>query len=100
MNQFDAAATPMFDCFTDKPDFRPFAAVSSNIPYATLNPPKKKIPNPQLRNDAAMSARLDFSRPDACPEDVLNRILWRAVKGTSVPYPEWAVRTRPNQDED
>jgi YVTN family beta-propeller protein len=100
MNQFDAAATPMFDCFTDKPDFRPFAAVPSNIPYATLNPPKKKIPNPQLRNDAAMSARLDFSRPDACPEDVLNRILWRAVKGTSVPYPEWAVRARPNRDED
>ncbi len=24
MNQMDATATPMFDCFTDTPDFTPF----------------------------------------------------------------------------
>jgi hypothetical protein len=47
-----------------------------------------------------MSAKIDFSRPDACPEDVLNRILWRATKGPSVPYPEWAVRARPDKDDD
>ena len=24
-------------------------------------------------------------------EDTLNRILWRAMKGSAVPYPEWAI---------
>jgi hypothetical protein len=28
---------------------------------------------------------------DRCPEDVLNRILWRAMRGTQEPYPQWAV---------
>jgi hypothetical protein len=30
--------------------------------------------------------------PDQCPDDVLNRILWRAMQGTQRPYPEWAVK--------
>jgi YVTN family beta-propeller protein len=91
MNQFDATATPMFDCFTEKPDSRPFDSVPTNIPLDTMNPLKSKIADPQLRRDAAVSGRLNFRRPDACPEDTLNRILWRAVKGPSVPYPSWAV---------
>ena len=32
------------------------------------------------------------------PEDVLNRILWRAMKGSRAPYPEWAVT--PVEDDD
>jgi len=90
MNQFDAAATPMFDCFTETADLRPFESVPAGIPLDTMNPPKEKITDPELRRDAAVSARLNFKRVDACPEDTLNRILWRAVKGTAVPYPEWA----------
>jgi YVTN family beta-propeller protein len=100
MNQFDAAATPMFEAFTDTPDFAPFVAVPRGVPYETVNPPKKKIADPVLRNMAAMSARLDFSRVDACPEDVLNRILWHAMKGGAAPYPEWAVSGRPTKDDD
>jgi hypothetical protein len=38
-----------------------------------------------------VSARLPLAKPDQCPEDVLNRILWRATMGTQ-PYPEWAVK--------
>ena len=34
---------------------------------------------------------LDGVRTDKAPEDVFNRILWRAMKGTAEPYPEWAV---------
>jgi hypothetical protein len=30
---------------------------------------------------------------DRCPEDVLNRILWHAMKGPRAPYPQWAVAT-------
>jgi DNA-binding beta-propeller fold protein YncE len=99
MNQFDAAADPMFDCFMDTPDFEPFKAVPNRIALDEMNPPKEKIADPLLRRHAAQSARLNFKRVDACPEDVFNRILWHAVKGSSVPYPAWAVRTRSDDDD-
>jgi len=91
MNQFDATATPMFDCFTTTPDLRPFEPVPANIRLDTMNPPKEKITDALLRKHAIQSGKLDFKRVDACPEDTLNRILWHAVKGSAAPYPAWAV---------
>jgi hypothetical protein len=99
MNQFDATATPMFDCFTDKPDLRPFEPVPNNIRLDTMNPPKEKISDPLLRKHAIQSGRLNFRRIDACPEDTLNRILWHAVKGSAAPYPAWAVTLVPDDDD-
>jgi hypothetical protein len=92
MNQMDAAATPMFDCFTGTPDFAPFDAVTNNVPLDEMNPPTKKIQDVQLRQDAMVSATLPLDKEDQCPEDVFNRILWRAMKGPQMPYPEWAVK--------
>ena len=100
MNQFDAAAEPMFDVFTDKPDFTPFQAVPNLVPLDEMNPPQDKIEDRLLRRQAIISAGLNFRRVDACPEDVLNRILWHAVKGSSVPYPQWAITTRPGGEDD
>jgi DNA-binding beta-propeller fold protein YncE len=91
MNIMDATATPMSDCFTDTPNLAPFTAVPNQVPLDQVNPPAKQIKNAQLRQDAERSAELNLDEPDRCPEDVLNRILWRAMKGTDVPYPEWAV---------
>ncbi len=91
MNQFDATATPMFDCFTNTPDFTAFTALTNNVPLDEMNPPVKKIKDAQLRQDALASARLPMSQPDQCNEDVLNRILWRATMGAQ-PYPAWAVK--------
>ncbi|MFM9031532.1 MAG: alkaline phosphatase family protein, partial [Opitutaceae bacterium] len=91
MNQFDASAAPMSDCFTDTPDFTPFTAVPANIPLDQMNPPAKAIADPVLRADAIASAGMNFREVDRAPEDALNRILWRAMKGPRVPYPEWAV---------
>ena len=45
MNQMDATATPMFDCFTNTPDFTAFDAVTNNVPLDEMNPPPKKIPD-------------------------------------------------------
>ena len=91
MNQFDATAVPMFDCFTLIPDFTPFEAVPNQIPLDEMNPEPKEITDSLLRRNATLSAQLNFRRIDACPEDTLNRILWHAVKGSAVPYPSWAV---------
>jgi hypothetical protein len=95
MNQMDAIATPMFDCFTEQPDFTPFQAVPNNIPLDQLNPPEEAIHDPLLRQYAAISKTLPLDKVDQCPEDLLNRIIWHAQKGPSAPFPEWAVSKRP-----
>ena len=100
MNQFDATATPMFDCFTDTPDFTPFTALKNNVPLDEMNGDPKKISDPLLRKNALVSARLNFRQVDAAPEDVLNRILWHAMKGSAAPYPVWAVRAVDDDDDD
>lgn len=91
MNQFDATATPMFDCFVEKPDFRPFSAVPNRVPLDELNPAPSEISDRLLRKHALASAKLNLERIDACPETLLNRILWHSIRGPRAPYPEWAV---------
>ena len=98
MNQLDATATPMSDCFTNTPDLAPFAAVPINIALDQMNPAPKKLSDPLLRKNAYASARLPLDQVDRCPEDVLNRILWHAMKGSQAPYPEWAVRVQKDED--
>ena len=63
-----------------------------------MNPEPKKISDPLLRKHAYASARLPLDQVDQCPEDLLNRILWHAMKGPQAPYPEWAVQTQPDED--
>ena len=69
MNRFDAMATPMFDVFTSTKDASPYTRMPRGVPDA-LNPPKGI--------GAALSAKIDFSRPDASP--LLGDILrWRST---------------------
>jgi DNA-binding beta-propeller fold protein YncE len=100
MNQMDATATPMTDCFTATPDYTPFASVPNRVPLDLINPKPSKIQNKALRKDAEMSARLNLDEMDKAPEDTLNRILWRAMKGPDAPYPEWAVKLVDDDDDD
>jgi YVTN family beta-propeller protein len=98
MNVMDATATPMTACFTELPDLTPFDAVPNNIPLDEMNPDPKKVSNGRLRRDALASARLPLQEPDKCNEDVLNRILWHAMKGAQAPYPDWAVTAHEDDD--
>ena len=100
MNQLDASATPMSDCFTDKPDFTPFTSVTNNVPLDEMNPDPKKVTDALLRKNAYASARLPLREPDKCPEDLFNRILWHAMKGSREPYPEWAITVHEDDDDD
>jgi hypothetical protein len=81
----------MSDCFTDQPDFAAFTCVPNNVPLDQMNPEPNAIKNSLRRKDALASGRLPLAKPDQCPEDVLNRIIWRAQKGPNAPYPAWAV---------
>ncbi|SPE52475.1 Phosphoesterase [Verrucomicrobia bacterium] len=96
MNQMDASATPMFDCFTNVPDFTAYEVATNQVPLDEMNPKPTAIKDPILRHDAYVSARLPLEKEDQCPEEVFNRILWRAAKGSRVPYPAWAVQGDPD----
>jgi YVTN family beta-propeller protein len=85
-NQFDLAAEPMFQVFTDQADTAPYTALPSRIPLDELNPPLKALKG-QALEDARASMRMNFSEPDAAPEEILNRVVWRSTMGTSRPYP-------------
>jgi hypothetical protein len=100
MNQFDASATPMFDCFTDVADPTPFDVLEVGIPLDQMNAPPQSIRDPVLRDGAVASAAMNFAEIDRAPEDLLNRILWHARKGSAVPYPEWAVTAAGDDDDD
>jgi len=91
MNQMDAAAVPLRDCFTTVPDFSPFAALPNRIPLDRMNPEPQALADPRLERDARLSAALPLAEVDQCDEDLLNHILWRARKGPQAPYPARAV---------
>jgi YVTN family beta-propeller protein len=91
MNQLDATATPMADCFIDQPNFEPFTVLTNNVPLDQMNSEPKKISDRLLRKHALISARLPLEEVDKCPEDIFNRILWHAAKGSDSPYPTWAI---------
>jgi Phosphoesterase family len=100
MNLLDAIATPMTACFADKPDLTPFVALPNQIPLDQMNPSASRIEDPVLRHDALVSARLPLHKVDACPEDLFNRILWRAMRGSTEPFPEWATFPEVSDDDD
>jgi hypothetical protein len=89
----------MWDAFTDAPDYAPFVAVPSNVALDQMNPAARALLEPALRRDALASTRMNFREVDRAPEDALNRILWRAMKGTREPYPEWAVTACADDDD-
>ena len=78
LTQYDAAATPMYAAFTEKPDLRPYSAVEPEVNLNERNPPEGP--------GAATSARMDFGDVDRINDHELNAILWRAIKG-DVPMP-------------
>ena len=91
MNQMDATATPMTDCFTDTPDFTPFTALTNNIPLDQMNPDAEEDRRPppaqaRLRLGAPAARRGGpMSRRPAQPHPLAR------AQGPQTPYPTWAV---------
>jgi len=90
MNELDATATPMEDCFLTQPNMEPWHALPAETPLDQLNPKPGAIKDRRQRAFARESARLPLDRLDACSEDTLNHILWHAAKPRA-PYPLWAA---------
>jgi hypothetical protein len=67
------------DVWTNTPDLTPYRALT---PAVSLNER-----NPAQGRGARESERLDLAFEDVAEEDLFNQILWRAIKGETVPFP-------------
>jgi len=87
LNQFDAAAIPMREVFTDRADFRTYTARKNQVALNLINPPLQQTAG-ATRHWAAVSARLDFSAPDRADPEKLTEVLWHHThEGASYPPP-------------
>jgi YVTN family beta-propeller protein len=79
LTQYDAGATPMFNCFRKTAKLTYYHPLMPKVDLHTRNSEKSPF--------AQESRRMDFDEYDRAPEDELNRILWYVTKGPDVPYP-------------
>ncbi len=86
MNQMDAMADLMTDCFVDNPDLKPFTCIPNRIP-PDLMPSKTSLNYGNGSYFARNSDPDPFAGPDRIDDDKLNRAIWALAKGTDVPYP-------------
>ncbi|CRK81228.1 40-residue YVTN family beta-propeller repeat-containing protein [Neobacillus massiliamazoniensis] len=109
MNQNDAAADPMSEIFTDKPDFTPYNLVANQIPLNWMNgqpapqaattsaaaTPAALAPTPaaqQMQNDWdswSEQHKDDFGQNSKIDTNTneMNHAVWYATKGYNKPYP-------------
>ncbi|MDQ0199187.1 bifunctional YncE family protein/alkaline phosphatase family protein [Neobacillus ginsengisoli] len=106
MNQNDAAAEPMSELFTDKPDFTPYNFVPNQIPLDTLNGQPGSNTAALANTTNVTPEAQDLSKkwtewsnkhkdefsgkhasPDAVNANMLNHSVWYATKGFDKPYP-------------
>jgi DNA-binding beta-propeller fold protein YncE len=77
MSQFDAAALPMYACFQNTPDLRPYQCRAARIDLTEKNSPQAW----------GGQIKMNFAREDAADDLLLNEIVWRSVKGPTSPMP-------------
>jgi DNA-binding beta-propeller fold protein YncE len=93
MSQQNAAATPMWRCFTEKPDFSPWKARPCQI-----NLDERNI----VMNDLQRrSEKFDMSKEDKVADLEFNEVLWKAIKGedSEMPAPRRAAFLKESEEE-
>ena len=79
MSQYDAAAEPMWRCFSATTTNKKFNAIK---PFINLNETNKTVSANSIKSDS-----FDFSKEDLVPDMEFNQILWQAVKGENAIMP-------------
>jgi len=79
MSQYDAAAMPMINAFQDTPDLTPYKALANTYPLNEFNK--------RDSYGAELSERMNFTDVDAAPEELLNEIIWKSIKGADSEMP-------------
>ena len=86
LTELDALASPIYGCFTDKPDDGPFTKLDRLYPDTLNKDEKGKIWSKGIQ-DAWDTMK--FDAPDQ--NRGLGRLLWLMYKGTPAPWPNWLV---------
>lgn len=94
MSQHDAAATPMWRCFTAKPDFTPFKALPANVDLEEINTADNEL--------SRRSEAFDLTREDRVPDLEFNQVLWKIIKGehSEMPAPRRGAFLRYQTEEE
>ncbi len=79
MSQYDAAAMPLFDCFTSKPNLTPY-----NAKPAQVNLEQRNI---AVNQSSKRSALFNLADEDKVPDLILNDVIWKYVKGENAVMP-------------
>lgn len=85
MNQQDAMAPIMSQCFTNVANFTPYKTLTNNIPLAE-GVTAAAAATPAALAWAQRVQTMDFSKPDRINDDLFNRYIWFRNKGDA-PYP-------------
>ena len=85
MSQHDAAATPMWRCFSKNPDKKGFTARPSNVNLDDRN----VVVSPLSKQFDGF----DFAGEDRVPDLLFNQLLWKAIRGegSEMPAPRRAA---------
>ena len=94
MSQYDAAAEPMWRCFTTTPNLTPFESVKANV---NLDDKNEKV-----TASSRLSETFDFSKEDRIPDLVFSEVIWKAVKGedSQMPAPRRSAFIKLSDDEE
>ena len=94
MSQYDAAATPMYNCFTANASLTAFETVKPNIDFS-----EKNI---AMNEWQRRSEKFDLSKEDAVPDLEFNIVLWNGLKNTAFPAPKRAafVKLKEEKEDD
>ena len=99
MNIIDATASPMFDCFTDKPNTNfNYLAKKNLVSLDEMNKPVEKQKGAALKF-TNQSIKYAFDKIDRGNDNILNRILWFSMK-PNAPYPAKLAGKGDDDDDD
>jgi hypothetical protein len=79
MSQYDAAATPMWECFVPQPDLTPYQSLPASYNINEINKGKSAI--------AKQSEEFNLDVVDAAPDFEFNEVIWKSVKGINSEMP-------------
>jgi YVTN family beta-propeller protein len=73
MSQYDAAAMPLYECFTAKPNLSPYIARPAQVDLEQRNI--------AVNESSKRSESFNLAKEDSAPDLDLNEVVWKSVKG-------------------
>ncbi len=93
MSQYDAGATPMWECFMSSPVTNAYTSLSATYNIHEMNKEKSPI--------SKLSEEFNLEVMDAAPDLAFSEVVWKAVKGlnSKMPPPVRSAFITPHKEE-